>query len=400
MDPRITIGGADTDAPGAPGAGADTPRPGRTIALVAVVGVALGTLFGVAFGSTASPPEEPATDRPVGTVTEPDTVPRSTTTTTSLPLPDRLALRVPGIVDTLVLVSTTLGGESTASVWEATDRGSSERALPAAPMQPDPSGQWLMTVTEGRFSDLRALWVGNEAWMEPVAAGVTAATWHTRFPGRIAWVETTGGASTLMTATFLPGRPARLATVGPVPDGSRPVWFGDTGILLEDGTGLTLVDEAARTVATFEDGTLLAGGTGGLLVRIGEAEDAGRRRVVATSTLLEGAIETAIDPDCRDGSFSPLGLVAMRCPHDDAGDWTLEVWSLAGVPDDFARMIYSESVAWVSPPAWSPDGRFVLYSVPDRVRPQSRLVFVDTSNLAGTTVVHPGVVTSLAMVRR
>ncbi len=417
MDPRITVGGAEPE----PSEPRPAPRPGRPLLLVAIAGMALGVVFGVAFGS--GPPDEDPSD-PGGSVPGPapvDTTGVPSTTTTSVPRAERLAVRVPGFVDTAVLVSTAMGGGAEVAVWEAVERSSVPRALPAGDMQADASGQWLMTVTEGRFSDLRALWVGDDAWMEPVATGVVRATWHERFPGRIAWVESRDPDPVLLVGEFVPGRPAVVTDVGAVDADAVPVWYGDEGVLLETPEGLLLVDDRdGAPIAGLTGSTLVGGGADGWLVRATDRgipsviryeegtavrgteafRGAPPAAVMATTPALASFAPTDIGPTCLEAEFSPGGgLVAVRCPHAVDDDWTVEIWALGIVGVEGGTRVYSESSSRVSVPDWSPDGRFVLYAVPDQVRPRSTLVFVETSTWAGTAIVHPGRVTSLAVLR-
>lgn len=384
MDSQITVGGLDPDQDGPPPRRTD----GRLVTVVAAAAI-VGAVLGAAFVSPGAPDDDAASPDSVPTeVDEPEVV-----TTTTIPAtttqPERLAVRVPGFLDVLVLVSAQLGAETGTLAWEPSDRGPIDRTLPEVPMHVDAARIWTTAVAEGRYSTGKVLWVGNDRWMEPVATGVTDAVWHQRFPGRLAWVESGGDGSTLTIGTFQTGRPATTTSAPLDTTTAIPVWFGDAGILVDEGNGIfRLYDAIGTLVSEHEADRFLAGNADMfLLVRDDRVE---------VISQLRPAWTTPIDAGCTDGEFSPSGdgTMAARCPIEDR--WAMEIWHVGA---SSAARLYSYESAEITPPTWSSDGRFAVAADQDPTRIRSNLVFVEMSSWIDRQIPIRGIVTSVTAVR-
>jgi hypothetical protein len=386
MDSQITVGGLEPDRD-------DERPPGRSdVKLIAFIAVAavVGAVLGAAFTSPGSPAADAPTETTTAGIDEPEVV-----TTTTVPVtttqPDRLAVRVPGFSDVLVLVSAQLGAQTGTLGWEPSDRGPVDRSLPEVPMEVDAARLWLAGVAESRYLTDNVLWVGNDRWMEPIATDVTGAVWHQRFPGRLAWVEPGDQQSTLVIGTFQTGRPVSTTTAALDTPAAIPVWFGDDGVLVDMGTGsFRLYDAVGSLVAEYDADRFLAGAADVFLLVVDD-------RVEAVPQL-RPTWTTPIDAECTDGEFSPAGdgSLALRCPTDDR--WSMQIWYL-GIDSATAAQQYSRVANEITAPTWSSDGRFAVAADQDPTRVRSNLVFVEVASWIGREIPIRGIVTSVATVR-
>ncbi len=377
---QVTVGGQE------PGPPPPSPDPPKKWLAVGAIGVAVGLLFGLGLDGGTDP-----------AVTEPGASPDiepppavTITTVTTRPQADRLATRAPGFIDDLVVSYSTTVGTTGVSVWKASARGPVDAGLPAGEYLADSFHGWLATITSTRYSTGDILWVGNQAYMEPVGTGVIDAVWHTQRPGRITWTETgEPGVSILYTASFSAGQetiPVEVTRFEGSP-GVSPVWWSTAGItvFVEDLGVLYLLDDASgETMAELAVDAFVAGtDVYAMTVRNGE------------SWLVDGRLSPmrplTISPSCLTGSFAGIGtpngpFAALACGRADASQ-SLQVWS---VGFDFEEMLIEVPGTGLVKPAWTPDGLMAILPTIDPVRPSTEMTFYSPGGDLAFQVDFPG----------
>lgn len=389
----ITVGGTEPASEERP----EPPPARRQTPLLAVAGLAVGLTMGVVFVGGDSEPAVTTTTQ-IDTVISPSASPTTTTTTIRVPV-SRLATMAPGLTDTLVMASVESSGIDGMTVWDPAGRSPVPANLPVGQMAVDSTHQWLASLTSPRYSDRGALWVGNAAYVEPLAVDVVGMVWHSRLPGELAWAELDGEQTRLLRAGLVPGRPANPVELATLPVPMVPVWWTDTGVVV--------LDESTATLALVGDGEL----TGALpvaefvagspsLAAIIDAD--GIPRLVAPDLTVIGPAPW--DPSCRSGSFAPLGFdplwIALHCQNPDGS--ILELWSvdLSSLEQgQVSEPVVTLEVANGVDPGWTSDGGLAYIANPHPLRPSTELIFVRPTTGTVMTVTHPGRVTQIESLR-
>lgn len=371
MEPsRIKVGGLERDLPIGPGA----PGGRGWRRLAAAVGVALAAV--VVFQGIESPSTDVAGETRLEAPV-PETVPTG----------EPLAVLVPGLAETLVIVETGRldGTTNEVSVWPPDVPQPESRALAAGALSPDAGGAWLASVTPTRFPDLAALWVGTADGMDPLATEVTGALWHPTDPGRLLWGQVEGDQTVMVEAQLGSASEPARTLVASIPEGSRPVWWTPHGVVLQAGLSIVQVDPSGALRETQAE--FVAGGPHFALVLVD-----GR------PTLVEPRLDrfwgAAWAEDCSAAAFPADGdYVAAVC--STGADTVLRVMESAGT--EFPSPV--AEVAGVAPdvtPAWTRDGRFVAAALR---APTTGIVFVDTADGTARVLERWGRVLSLTFVR-
>ncbi len=388
----MIIGETVTDSPITPvGVEPDKPQRGpggrRGGAALLVVGVIAGLLLGGLFGSVPEASETTvAEDEPVA-------APPSFTTTTpaTVPKPPRLATLVPGLVDAVVVTAPADLGGRQVWVWEATESAPGPRPLPGGEIRNDLSARWLAAITPSRFSIANALWVGDDSRMDPAATNVISAVWSRTRPAEVIWSEITSTAETvLVRARFLEQAQPERTAIARIPPGSYPVWWNDEGVVVTTTRELTFIDRNGNGTTQIEGRFLGGGVTQGVVVGTdGTAHFVDRD--------LAGNAAVPWGPDCTTVSFSPVAgdTVAVVCDGDEGS--RLEVWWRR--EDGLFQLTVAVDGVDDILPAWTPDGRFVITAVPDRLRPRSDLLFVEAATGAKVQVPFRARILGLAVAR-
>ena len=389
----ITVGGAETDDTTPPGGGG----PARSALLFAAGGLLVGLTFGVVF---AGGDTEPATT----TTTIPDTVispsASPTTTTTTVPVRvERLATMAPGLTDTLVTVSVESSGVDGVTVWEPMNRSPAGSSLPIGSMSTDSLHQWLATVTTPRYSERGALWVGNAAYLEPLAVDVLGMAWHSRLPGELVWTEWSDDEIRLMATNLVPGRPSVPLLLTVLDEPLVPVWWTDAGIVLIDAASTRLTLLAADTESLGPD-------AGSLDI---DAFVAGSPSVGAIVTPDNEAVIIAPDlsivspapwdSSCRSGSFTSFGTgssLALSCRGN--AESTFEIYGIGG-EDQLVTTDFILEVPNGADPGWTSDGSLAYVTNANPLRPSTELIFVRQVDGSVLTVTHPGRVIEMESLR-
>lgn len=195
-------------------------------------GLIAGLLGRTTIDGPEAAPEEPATDTTVSGFGSPPLPPTTTST-----LPPTLRERAPPLERSARIVY--LGGEGTSTnqvTWRLQDEdpaSPSSTGAAAVRAEFDASRLELFWITTGQRD---TLWVGLPPIAEPVFVDVAGAAWHPTMPLEIAWLGRPPGddAFHLYRATVLPAAGLdTLIDLGPVPESSRLVGWGDWGFVLE-----------------------------------------------------------------------------------------------------------------------------------------------------------------------
>ncbi len=384
----ITVGGSESES----GQRSAAPPPVRGGPLLAAAGLAVGLTMGIVFAGGDTEPAVTTTTQ-IETVISPSASP--TTTTTTIPVPvSRLATMAPGLIDTLVVMSVDPAGFDGITVWEPSGRNPVPANLPVGDLDVDSGHQWLAALTRPRYSDRGSLWVGNSAYMEPLAIDVLGMVWHRRLPGQIVWSEAREGTVELLRAELLPGRSAVPAVIGPIPEGSVPVWWTDIGVVIADpfARALHLVDDEGAIVRSLPVEQFIAGSD-----TVAAIVSTGGTSQLVTSDLVT-RIEAPWDAACREGSFAGFEpddeLLALHCLREE--DATFEVWNLGQGPPEQTASI---SVVNASDPGWTADSRLAYIAEAHPLRPSSDLIFVRPRTGEEMRISHQGWVLQMESLR-
>lgn len=340
MSERIVVGGRDEEG----WATRPRGRPHIAIALLvlAVAGLVLMLRRPAPLETTAAgddPVEAPATVD--------DTLPPS------------LDEQIEGLSE--VLVITDDGGRVSVYAPGATEQ--EFRDLPAGVTATDSSGRWLLTRPGGE--EPGPVFAGNANGMIEVSPDATGAVWHPFEPARLAWVEPGPEGLILVEGYMSPGPEIRANVLGPVPAGSRPVWWSQGGIVLQaEGAVLVLGPGSGVTVGVADEGHLQPA-----TIYWAVLERSSGREVFVNPVLREVG-DVPWSSDCTPPASEPGRgrFVALVCPEGGTAGGTLQVWGLgAGGDGEFAELIHEQR--GFSPevtPAWTRDGRFVVAASADR----------------------------------
>lgn len=316
-------------------------------------------------------------------------------TTTRVPTTrpvDRLAITVPGLIDDLVIWHSNLTGTTGVAVWHAAAPGPGPAFLPEGDYHTDSFHSWVAAVGPSRYSTDEILWVGNQAYAEPLATKVLGSAWHEQHPARISWTERgVDGRTNLLTATLVSGVAAVPTEVSTSEDLYRPVWWTTEGIVVFDGETLRLVDASSGNVKSELPASAFLSGSDahGIIT-----DDAGGLALIDPG--LELIRLLTIPADCLAGEFAPLGTPVFRDSGDGVweGQWlalvcgtglgnraqTLQIWTIHREFEELVAELPGGS--GVVEPAWTPDGRMVAFSVVDPIRPATKIVFYAPVSLA------------------
>ena len=384
----VTVGGTESDE-------RDPTEHERSRGVILIVGgLVAGLLLGVLF--TGEGPIEDAAS-PGTAVSEPagapTTSPPSTTTTVDV-APPRLATMVPGMLDVLVAGAVNRNSVQVVTKWEPSDRAPTIESLPWGVLVADASATWLAAGTTNRWVAGATLWIGNTAHMEAVTSSLAAGpVWHTRFPGELAWLETSPDGRTLTTALFVAGQPATPRRLFSVDDTTNLVGYTSTGFVTTRygaGSGvLELRDTAGEILTTVEIAT------GPLAV--------GRDLIFATApdgsgVFLDHDLQTVAvapwEPDCLRMVWGPNGRQAvLQCGVGDAQRFEfwqdplrLTVPQFVHTGDEYAAM------------GFTTNGTPYVVTL-ESLRLSSTIVFFPVADQQPYEVEHPGLVQWLTTVR-
>ncbi len=159
--------------------------------------------------------------------------PPTTTTTTVPPL---LGERVPDLIDSMRVVFNGPGEATTSEVTWDIDADApgppTTSGLAASGATFDASREELLSITSGRRD---TMWIGAPPDAEPVFVGVSGAAWHPSSERALAWVGRPFGGSRHHLYRATAGASVGLDDVtdlGPIPERSRLVGWGDWGFVL------------------------------------------------------------------------------------------------------------------------------------------------------------------------
>ncbi len=377
----VTIGGEVESPPPA-------PEPPKRWLAIGAAGVVAGLLLGLGFRGS---PDPIASDTTVQS--DIDAPPAVTTTSVATTRQvDRLAIKVPGLIDDLVIWHSTLTGATEVAVWYASAPSPRFAFLPEGDYGTDSFHSWVSAFGSSRYSTDEILWVGNQAYAEPLATKVLGSTWHEQHPGRIAWsARGADGSITLSTVNLLPGVAGVPAEVVRSEDLIEPVWWTSEGIVVFDGERLQLLDSDTGALKNELPATgLLAGSDQYAII----THDSGALALIDRT--LEVLRPLPIPVECLSGAFAPLGTPVFRETGEGVweGQWlamvcgtglgnraqTLQLWAIHPMSEELVAEIRGGS--GVVEPAWTPDGRMVAFSVVDPIRPTTTLVFYAPVSLA------------------
>jgi len=351
-----------------------------------VVGLLAGIVLGGLFTGTDADPGGPA-----GTVVdEPNAAPPSTaplTTTTTEVAPVRLAEMVSGMLDTLVTSALDRTGMAVVTSWSPAARAPSIENLPWGNLVADASRGWLAFGGPNRWVTGQTLWVGNQAYMEPISSQLSGGyAWHTRLPGELAWIEATAEGRQLVVSRFLPGQIAIRRVVSELDDSIGLVGWTDTGYLTARyGPGDGVLELRDETGTVFRTLDIAAGplAVGRDLMSIVDPD--------GIPTLVDSNL-TPVAPapwgtDCSRVQWGPVGLgVAVLCGFGT--EQRYEYWQnplVETVPTFLhSGMLYA-------------DFGFVSNGIPyvvwgESLRPSSTILFYHTFEGAAFEVTYPGLV--------
>ncbi|HEY5685422.1 MAG TPA: hypothetical protein VIY70_08630 [Acidimicrobiia bacterium] len=391
----ITVGGAEPEQDRLP----DEPTPGRQGPLLLAAGLLVGLTMGAVFAGGDTEPAVTTTTQP-DSVISPSAAPTTTTTTIAVPV-SRLATMAPGLTDTLVMVSIESSGVDGMTVWEPAGRSPVPANLPVGRMSIDSTHQWLASLTVSRYSERGALWVGNAAYLEPLAVDVLGMAWHSRLPGELVWTEVDGDRASLMRAGLVPGRSAAPVELIAMESPAVPVWWTDVGVVVLDEATATLrlisPEGTARTLVIAE---FLSGSPS--VAAVIDAE--GNSLLIAPD--LSVLAEAPWGPTCRSGAFAGLGFdpvtsIALHCVRPEGS--TFELWRVDLSGTGSVGPVAEQSHVVAAPngvdPGWTSDGGLAYIADPHPLRPSTELIFVRPAGGTVITVTHPGRVTQIESIR-
>lgn len=370
--PEIQIVGASGEPP---------PEPPRWRWMLAA---AAGVTAGLALGVVAMSGSQPTPTSTTAGAVPPPVPPATAAPITGGP---RLAARVPGLLDSLVAVQVDPTGGLEVSVWRPTAQAPQPlEAGDVRQLDADRSRSWLSGLGPARLGG-GVLWVGNEAGLEPLTVGAEAVVWHGFLPGRLAWVSRDGGRR-LVIADLLAGNPPQVVTeLGP---SEVPVWWNQAGIVLRDeaSRGLRLIGVEGSELSTHPPVPRFVGGGARLGIVV---KDDGQ-------TLLDETLRLSVPAPwelaCGQPAFSPIvdDVVAIQCASRADRRQQLQVWKLAS---DEPRMLASFEEEGMLPPAWTPDGRFVVVPLGEAVQNSTEVVFLEVATGEVSRVRYPARVVDL-----
>ena len=384
----VTVGGTESETQ-------PPARDDRTRGVVLVVGALVaGLLLGVLFTGGPRDEETASTGTAVGEpAATPTTNPPLTTTTTEV-VPSRLATMVPGMLDVLVASAVNRNSSQVVTTWEPSGRAPTVEPLPWGVFIADSSATWLASGTTNRWVAGATLWVGNTAHMEPVTSTLASGpVWHTRFPGQLAWLETTPEGRFLYTAQFVAGQAATPRAVLAVDDRTNLIGWTSAGFLTTrygpESGALELRDSAGEVQTTRE----IAAGPLAVGPNLIVATD-----IDGTQILLDHDLDAVgvapWDADCNRAVWGPINrTVALHCGFGDG-----------------QRFEYWQDPTRLTAPQFVRDGDefadigFTTNGTPyvatiETLRPSSTIVFYLAAEDRTYEVAYPGLVVSLAAMR-
>ena len=355
-----------------------------------VAGLVLGVLFTGEARNEGAAPTGTAVGEPAAT---PTTNPPVTTTTTEV-VPSRLATMVPGMLDVLVASAVNRNSSQVVTKWEPSGRAPTVEPLPWGVFVADSSATWLASGTTNRWVAGATLWVGNTAHMEPVTSTLASGpVWHTRFPGQLAWLESTPEGRRLMTAQFVAGQAATPRTVLAVDDMTNLVGWTSVGFLTSrygPGSGeLELRDGAGEVQTTREilPGLLAVGPD--LIV----ATDLDGTQLLLDHNLNAVAV-APWDADCNRAVWGPINrTVAVHCGFGDGQRF--EYWQ---DPTRLTAPQFVHAGHEFADFGFTTNGTPFVATI-ETLRPSSTIVFYLAAEDRAYEVPYPGLVVSVATVR-
>ncbi|MEX2422600.1 MAG: hypothetical protein WD990_01355, partial [Acidimicrobiia bacterium] len=317
-----------------------------------------------------------------------------TTTTTTEVVPSRLATMVPGMLDVLVAGAVNRNGMQVVTKWEPSDRAPTVETLPWGVFISDASATWLASNIRNRWVTGATLWVGNTAHMEPVTSSLASGpVWHTRFPGQVAWLETTPEGRFLYTTQFVAGQTATRRPIVAVDDTANLVGWTDAGFLMTrygPGSGeLELRDGAGEILTSREiaSGPLAVGRD---LIFATDLDGTG----VILDHNLQAVAVAPWDTDCHRVVWGPTGnQAAVRCGFGN--EQRLEYWQDPLIQTAPVYGFVGEEVTDIG---FTTNG--ILYAVTiESLRPSSTINFFIPAERQSYEVAYPGLVQWVTAVR-
>jgi hypothetical protein len=381
--------------------GASEPERGTTVRGLPVVTGLIGLGLGVALVAifTGAPTSGLSADEPSGgqQIVSPDPIPGTPATVEPVPEPT-LADLAPMLDTDLIGVGTDIGGSSTTERWRLTAEAPQGLDLPSGNASTDVSGRWLALVTQARYSDDRALWVGNPVYAEPLSASVLGAVWSSDEAATIAWTEprarSAGDAAQTelftqgLTGANLTNLDGRTAAV--IPGRVEPVWFTSAGVVVSDPSGtLSLVTTDGDLRSSLE------------VERFYAATDRYALLDVAGRSVLVGPTLEIIDvfgvdvSECAMARFAPPGdepvrRVAIECQYIE-GYIFLHVWEISeGAAGLEIRQASSLPQLNLSPFSWASEAVLVASLPVNAGRPETLLTVWDVTTGGSELIRWPG----------
>ncbi len=367
----------------------------RLPVLAGLVGLVLGVALAVL--ASASPPSETSSDTPLGVqpIVSPD--PIATTPPTTEPEPT-LGDLAPMLDTDLVGFGTNIRGSSTTELWRLGAGAPTTLDLPSGTASTDISGRRFALVTQARYSDDRALWVGNGAYAEPLSASVLGAVWSGDEAATIAWTEprARSAGDPVQTELFTQGLAgANLTnldarTTAVILGLVEPVWFTSAGVVVSDRSGtLSLVTTDGDVRSSLEVERFYAATD-----RYALLEVAGRSVLVGPT--LEIIDELGVDvSECAMARFAPptaepVRRLAIECQYIE-GYIFLHVWEISeGALGLEIRQASSLPQLNLSPFSWASESILVASLPVNAARPETLLTVWDVTTGESGLIRWPG----------
>lgn len=369
----------------------------RLPVVTGLVGLAVGvTVVAMVSATTTSESieEPPPAALPVAA---PDPIPDAPTTDQPTIEPP-LAELAPMLDTDLVGLGTDIGGSSTTELWRLRAGAPTTLDLPSGNASTDISGRWLAVVTQARYSDDRALWVGNPVYAEPLSTSVLGAVWSSDEAATIAWTEprARSAGEPAQTELFTRGLTganttdldARTAAV--IPGRVEPVWFTSAGVVVSDLSGtLSLVTTDGDVRSSLE------------VERFYAATDRFALLDVAGRSVLVGRTLEIIDvfgvdvSECGIARFAPPGAeplrrLAIECRYIE-GYIFLHVWEISeGAVGLEIRQTSSLPQLNLSPFSWASEAVLVASLPVNAARPETLLTVWDVTTGGSELIRWPG----------
>lgn len=359
-DSQIRVHGAEPERPELP----PRRRGGIAVAIV-LLGMVAGIVIGAAFANPGTPS---------GTTTPAAGSGTDTPTTAATPEQSEptLAEMVPAFRSTLALLVNT-GSDTHVVTWSPGEREPAVLQLglpmgtPVPRISADSSGMLLSVVAPSPFGQA-ILAAGHPPDVWPLAAHVTGAVWHPTGPAQLAWVEAGPDGGFYVYEVQIGASPTKPRLLARLDQQAIPQWWSPSGLVLVSGTDILVVDPSAPAPRRIDGGALGGGESLGVFTDV-----EGKAQLVDGNLQTLGPVPWGL---CPSPSFAP-GTTTVAVVCSDTNGANLQIWQAPRVQRGVPTFRVDDVVA-STPPAWSPDGRFVVAAGFATEQSDSELLFVDT----------------------